>query len=101
MNQENYIKRNFLDSNILRLVSFMDYMREPVQTSFACIDSKSSFSFEWMNSDEAAEYLRLTVATLRNLTSAGQIPYAKLGRRNRYRKDQLRALLQQNKRGPL
>lgn len=74
---------------------------EGAQSTSELIDSKSSFSFEWMNSDEAAEYLRLTVATLRNLTSAGQIPYTKLGRRNRYRKDQLRALLLQNKRGPL
>jgi excisionase family DNA binding protein len=92
------IVRKTLDSKQVNLIDFMDYLRTPICT---ISNANSSFSFEWMNSDEAAEYLRLSVATLRNMTSAGEIPYTKLGRRNRYRKDQLRALLLENKRGPL
>lgn len=54
---------------------------------------------EWMNSEEAAEYLRISPATLRNMSSDGKIPYHKLERRNRYRKSDLRDLLLRNRRG--
>lgn len=54
---------------------------------------------EWLTTEEAARYLRLSVGELRNLTSNGKIPYYKLGRRNRYLKCELRELLQKNKRG--
>lgn len=62
--------------------------------------SKSSLKFnEVMNSEEAAAYLRIPVGTLRNWTSNGKIPFRKLGRLNRYLKDDLRNLLDSNKRG--
>lgn len=54
---------------------------------------------EWMNTEEAARYLRLSVGALRNLTSNGKVPYHKLGNRNRYLLDDLRKLLLANKRG--
>lgn len=56
---------------------------------------------EWLTTQEAARYLGLSVGSLRNLTSNGQVPYCKLGRRNRYRVADLRALLLANKRGGL
>lgn len=59
----------------------------------------SSLTSEWMNSDEAAQFLRVSVKTLRNMTSSGQIPYSKLGNRNRYSKKRLEALLMKNHRG--
>lgn len=59
----------------------------------------SSLKIEWLDSEKAASYLCISVQTLRNLTSNGQIPYYKFGRRNRYRRDELDLLLLQNKRG--
>lgn len=53
----------------------------------------------WLNTNEAAEYLRISVGTLRNETSNGNVPYYKFGRRNRYRKLDLRNLLLQNRKG--
>jgi excisionase family DNA binding protein len=54
---------------------------------------------EWLTSEETAAYLKVSVGTLRNLTSNGQIPYYKLGSRNRYRIEDLRNLLLSQKRG--
>lgn len=61
--------------------------------------SPSSLKSEWMDSVEAAEYLRLSVGALRNLTSNGHVPFYKLGNRNRYLKSELQNLLLKNRRG--
>lgn len=55
---------------------------------------------ELMTTKEAAEYLRLSSAGLLNLVSQGKIPYRKLGRSNRYVKEELKKILDTNKRGP-
>lgn len=62
-------------------------------------DSECSLKIEWLNSEEAAEFLRISIKGLRNMTSNGKLPFYKLGRRNRYRKDELEALLLSQKRG--
>ena len=54
---------------------------------------------EWMTTEQAANYLGLTVGALMNMTSNGQVPYHKLGRRNRYLVVELRRLLFSQKRG--
>jgi excisionase family DNA binding protein len=56
-------------------------------------------STEWFTTEQAARYLGLSEAALRNMTSNGQVPYYKLGRRNRYRVPELRELLLSRKRG--
>ena len=56
---------------------------------------------EWLSTEEAAEYLKKSVSEIHNLCSAGKIPYYKLGRSNRYRRDDLDQLLLQNRRGGL
>lgn len=58
----------------------------------------SSLKF-WMDSSEAASYLRISVKTLMNLSSNGAVPFYKFGRRNRYLKEELDQILLQNKRG--
>lgn len=64
------------------------------------VDSQSSLKIEeWLNTEEAARYLGLSVGSLRNMASNGQIPYYKLGRRNRYHLPQLREFLLSNRRG--
>ena len=55
---------------------------------------------ENMTTEEAAEFLRVGKKRLLNMVSAGQIPYHKLGRSNRYRRSELEKLLTNNKRGP-
>lgn len=59
----------------------------------------SSLKIEWLNSQEAADFLRISKKTLMNLTSNGKVPFYKFGTRNRYQKEQLNQLLLQNKRG--
>ena len=54
---------------------------------------------EWLTSDEAAAYLKLSTPSLRNLVSNGVIPQYKLGNRSRFRLDDLRNLLLNNKKG--
>lgn len=49
--------------------------------------------------DEAAEFLRISPAQLRNLCSQGKVPYFKLGASNRFSRSDLIVLLQRNKRG--
>lgn len=56
---------------------------------------------EWFTTEEAAEYLRISPASLRNMTSNGLVPYYKLGKRNRYLKEELKKLLLSQKRGPI
>lgn len=55
---------------------------------------------EWLTTEEAAEYLKISVPSLRNMTSNGQVPFYKLARRNRYLKAELREMLLKQKRGP-
>ncbi len=62
-------------------------------------DSDCSLTTEWLTTFEAADYLKVSVGTLRNMTSNGRVPYFKLDRRNRYRLCDLRGLLLSQKRG--
>ena len=55
--------------------------------------------FEVLTSEEAASYLRVSVGSLRNMTSNGHVPYCKLGGRNRYLKKDLQQLLLSKRRG--
>lgn len=68
-------------------------------------DTKSAQQYSSLNNDvwlttaEAATYLGITDRTLFNLTSRGEVPYYKLGRRNRFLRSELRNLLMQQRRG--
>jgi len=62
-------------------------------------ETKNDNAEEWLNTNEAAEYLRISPARLRNLTSNGRVPYYKFQRGNRYLKGELRNLLLANRRG--
>lgn len=57
------------------------------------------FENEWLTTREAAEYLRIPYGSLKNMTSNGEVPHYKLGRRNRYWLPDLRKLLLSEKRG--
>ena len=48
---------------------------------------------EWLTTQEAADYLRVSPGVIRNLSSEGKIPYFKLGKRNRYHVKTLREFL--------
>jgi excisionase family DNA binding protein len=58
-----------------------------------------SVTIEWMTSEEVANYLRVSIKTLRNWTSNGQIPFHKIGKLNRFRKDEIERLILSQKRG--
>lgn len=66
-------------------------------------DSNSSLKTEedneWLTTDEAAAYMRLSVGSFRNMVSDGHVPHFKLGRRNRYKRSELRNLLSSEARG--
>ena len=61
--------------------------------------SECSLKTEWLTSEEAASYLRVSVKSLFNLCSNGQLTYYKFKKRNRYKRSELEALLLSNKRG--
>jgi excisionase family DNA binding protein len=54
---------------------------------------------EMLTSKEAADYLRVSIARLMNLTSNGKIPYYKFGRSNRYLISELKELLMSQPKG--
>ena len=58
-----------------------------------------SLTSEWLTTEEAARYLKVSIQSLRNLTSNGKVPYYKFESRNRYRLEELRKLLLKNPRG--
>lgn len=64
-----------------------------VATSNANIGEFYDNRDEWLTTEEAAGYLRISVGALRNMTSNGQVPYYKLAGRNRYKRDELRNLM--------
>ena len=73
---------------------------EPIlDSSSSTTSADCSLTTEWLNSEEAANFLRISVKALRNMTSNGQLPFYKLRRRNRYRKDELETMLRSQKRG--
>lgn len=53
----------------------------------------------WFDTETAAEYLCMSVKTLRNMTCNGKIPFYKLGKNNRYLKSELDKILLSNRRG--
>ena len=61
----------------------------------------SKFYGGYLTTREAADFLRVSTKRLLNMVSAGQIPYHKLGRTNRYKRSELEQLLTRNKRGPI
>jgi excisionase family DNA binding protein len=52
-----------------------------------------------LTTEQLAEYLKLSPAAVRNMTSSGQLPYYKLGRRNRYSLNEIKALLLTKQKG--
>lgn len=48
---------------------------------------------EWLSTAEAAAYLKISPSVVHNMCSNGTLVYHKLGRRNRYLRDDLRVLL--------
>jgi excisionase family DNA binding protein len=58
-----------------------------------------SLTTEWMTTKEAAEYLRIPIKSIQNLTSNGKIPFYKFQRLNRYKRSELEKILLSNKRG--
>lgn len=54
---------------------------------------------DWLNTSEAAKYLKISKQSLLNRVSFGKVIYYKFGRSNRYRKSDLERLLLKTKRG--
>ena len=60
---------------------------------------KSEYEEQFLTTHEAAKFLKVPVGSLRNMSSNGQVPYLKLGNRNRYKLSDLKRLLLANPRG--
>ncbi len=64
--------------------------RNMILASGCCAEaSRSLKNHEILNTEEAADYLRLSRGSLLNMVCEGQIPVHKLGRRNRYLRSEL------------
>ncbi len=61
--------------------------------------NNSHQNLEFLNSKEAASFLRISVPRLMNLTSNGKLPYYKFQRSNRYLKKELEKILLSEPRG--
>jgi excisionase family DNA binding protein len=57
------------------------------------VESEREVSECYLTTAEAAEFLRVSEAHLRNLTSARKVRYFKLGRSNRYKQSDLLKLI--------
>ncbi len=55
----------------------------------ASINSTNGASSPWMNAQEAATYLRCPISRVRKLTSTGELPHERDGRRVLYHRHQL------------
>lgn len=86
-----------MSTGSLRVIKIQDKLNsKPIDSS----DSISLFeNREWLRAEDAALYLGISLGSLRNMTSNGELPYYKLGRRILYRTDELRDLLLREKRG--
>ncbi len=73
--------------------------RDSNSTTPAGLCSLKTEETEWLDTEEAAQYLRISPYQLRNLTSNGRVPYYKFGRSNRYLRKELRELLLAQSRG--
>jgi excisionase family DNA binding protein len=85
-------RKNMRDIYIKTIVRNKDFLRTQIWNWELTKGSgmKDDLSkLTWMNSDDAAEYLRISKSRLHNLTSSGELKYYKLGRSNRYLKEDL------------
>jgi excisionase family DNA binding protein len=60
-----------------------------------CNKDEKDFSLEsvrWLTSSEAAQYLRVSISSLKMMVYRGQIKVRKLGRRNRFLREELERL---------
>ncbi|MCB9093504.1 MAG: helix-turn-helix domain-containing protein [Halobacteriovoraceae bacterium] len=57
------------------------------------IEIKTDENNRWLNTNEAAEFLRLTPNALRILVHRAQVKYYKFGRRLRFRENDLHSLI--------
>lgn len=66
------------------------------------VDSSAGISRplqEWLTTEEAAQYLRVSNKRLLNLCSNGRVPFYKFGRSNRFLRNELRDLLLAQRKG--
>ena len=54
---------------------------------------------EWMNAYEAAEYIGVSYGALRNMTYRREVPFFKMGRRLRFRMEDMRQFILENQFG--
>jgi excisionase family DNA binding protein len=59
--------------------------------------AESAIEEEWLTTEEAATYLKISKKQLLNLASDRKVPYYKLGSLNRYKTNELRRLLEMNR----
>ena len=51
---------------------------------------------KWPNTDEACDYLRISISKLFNLRKQGEIPYSKVGRKVMYKEVDLNPFIHRN-----
>lgn len=59
---------------------------------------ESSLKLEWMTAKEVSQHLKVSVGSVRNMTYMGSLPFTRIGRRVRYLRQDIDALLLENKR---
>lgn len=57
------------------------------------LDTASLNSIRWLTTGEAAQYLRVSISSIKTMIYRGQVRVHKLGRRNRFLRDELERLI--------
>lgn len=81
-----------------------NYTLESVMNNAISVQEKCSLKIselEWLTTEQAANYLKIHIGTLRNWSSNGRISFYKVGRSNRYLLSDLVNFLLKNKKGEL
>lgn len=79
--------------NVEKLAELASLACREEQAVSDSLTSKDDSAEAWLSTEQAAEYLGISVGSLRNRVSCGEIPRRKLGRLNRYLRSELDALL--------
>lgn len=78
------------------LVNFKQHMLKQASINDSSLTSQP---IEWLTTNEVSAVYKLPKKSVLNMCSNGTLPVYKLGKRNRFRRSEIDAILLQNKRG--
>lgn len=76
------------------LASEMEHSGDPFfDKGIASVTAESLEPVRWLTTSEAARYLRVSISSIKTMIYRGQVRVHKLGRRNRFLREELERLI--------